>query len=103
MTAILVLATLGVFLLVGYFYSKKPAVEQAVAGEREVPSVPKLQPALVGKFEVRKNLRYHPGHTWALGESPNFVRVGVDDFATRLIGKADGITIPNQGPWIRQG
>jgi len=103
MTAILVLATFAVFLLIDYLRSKEPVVQQAAVAERKAASVPKLQPAFVGGFEVRNNLRYHPGHTWALGESPNFVRVGLDDFAARLIGKVGEIAMPKRGQWVRQG
>jgi glycine cleavage system H lipoate-binding protein len=66
-------------------------------------AVPRLQPALVGGFEVPENLRYHPGHTWALSESPNLVRVGMDDFASKLSGTLENITLPQRGQWIRQG
>jgi glycine cleavage system H lipoate-binding protein len=72
-----------------------PAKHEAVA--------PRLQPALVGGFAVPENLRYHPGHTWALSESPNLVRVGMDDFASKLTGKLESITLPQRGQWIRQG
>jgi glycine cleavage system H protein len=100
MTALLVLATFAVFLLIDYLHGKKPAVEQVA---RKAPFASGLRPAFAGGFEVRSNLRYHPGHTWALGESPNFVRVGVDDFAAKLIGKPDEIALPKRGQWVRQG
>jgi glycine cleavage system H lipoate-binding protein len=58
---------------------------------------------LVGGFAVPENLRYHPGHTWALSESPNLVRVGMDDFASKLTGRSENITLPQRGQWIRQG
>jgi glycine cleavage system H lipoate-binding protein len=66
-------------------------------------NAPRLQPALVGGFAVPENLRYHPGHTWALSESPNLVRVGMDDFASKLTGKVERIALPQRGTWIRQG
>jgi len=52
---------------------------------------------------VPENLRYHPGHTWALSESTNLVRVGMDDFASKLTGTVERITLPQRGQWIRQG
>jgi glycine cleavage system H lipoate-binding protein len=58
---------------------------------------------VVGGFQVPENLRYHPGHTWALNESPSLVRVGMDDFASKLIGKVERIVLPQRGQWIRQG
>ncbi len=60
-------------------------------------------PGLVGGFKVPENLRYHPGHTWALSESPSLVRVGMDDFASKLMGKVDRTALPQRGQWIRQG
>jgi len=74
-----------------------------VARELEAVHVPKLRPAVVGGFELRGKLHYHPGHTWALAESPTMVRVGLDDFAARLIGKIEEIILPKRGQWIRQG
>ena len=103
MTAVLVLVTFAVFLTIDYFRSRKPAVQSVVSPEPKPLPAPGLGPALVGGFEVRNNLRYHPGHAWALGESPNLVRVGLDDFATRLIGKVSAISLPRRGQWIRQG
>ncbi len=103
MTAILVLATFAVFLLIDYLRSKQPAVQRAEAVEAKTASILRLQPVVVGGFEVRNNLRYHPGHTWALGESPNFVRVGLDDFGARLIGKMSEVLMPKRGQWVRQG
>jgi glycine cleavage system H lipoate-binding protein len=58
---------------------------------------------MVAGFEVPENVRYHAGHTWALSESRELVRVGLDDFASKLIGKIDSITLPQRGRWVRQG
>ena len=73
------------------------------AAATKLNASPRLQPALVAGFEVPENLRYHPGHTWALGESTNLVRVGIDDFASKLAGRAEHIVLPQRGQWIRQG
>jgi glycine cleavage system H protein len=103
MTVILVLSTFILFLLIDHFFSKKHVVQIAVrpAVAREI--VAPLQPSLVGGFKVPENLRYHPGHTWALSESPSLVRVGVDDFASKLMGKVERLSLPQRGQWIRQG
>ena len=78
------------FLLIDHFFSKKPAVVMATkparATSHTVPEA-RLQPQLVNGFRVPENLRYHPGHTWALNESPSLVRIGIDDFASKMIGK----------------
>jgi len=103
MTVIMVLSTFIVFLLIDHFFSKKSAVQIAVQPAVAHPIVAPLQPSLVGGFKVPENLRYHPGHTWALSESPSLVRVGVDDFASKLMGKVERMTLPQRGQWIRQG
>ena len=58
---------------------------------------------MVAGFQVPENVRYHAGHTWALSESKEMVRVGMDDFASKLIGKIENITLPQRGRWVRQG
>jgi len=102
MTALLVLLTFVVFLLIDYFYSRRPVVVASQATEKRAP-VPRLAPSLVAGFQIPENLRYHPGHTWALSESPTQVRIGLDDFASKLIGKIERMTLPKRGQWIRQG
>jgi glycine cleavage system H lipoate-binding protein len=103
MTVILVLLMFATFLLIDHFYSRKHVVIQPAmqVAKREAPA--RLAPSLVGGFQVPDNLRYHPGHTWALSESPSLVRVGLDDFASKLAGKIENIALPQRGQWIRQG
>src|SRR5512146_69304 len=102
MTVILVLTTFVIFLLLDHFLSRRPAVQ---LGQQPAarPQTARLQPSLVGGFQVPENLRYHPGHTWALSESPTLVRIGLDDFASKLIGKVDRVSLPQRGQWVRQG
>jgi len=102
MTVILVLLTFITFLLIDHFYSRNRVVQPAVQIAKTVAPA-KLAPSLIGGFHVQENLRYHPGHTWALSESPSLVRIGMDDFASKLIGKLENITLPQRGQWIRQG
>lgn len=101
MTALLVLLTFGVFLLIDYFYSRRPVVVASPLAEKR--ALPRIAPSLVAGFQIPENLRYHPGHTWALSESPTQVRIGLDDFAAKLIGKIERITLPQRGQWVRQG
>lgn len=102
MTVILVLLTFASFLLIDHFYSRRHAV-LPVAQTPKLETAPRLARSLVGGFQVPEKLRFHPGHTWALSESPSLVRVGMDDFASKLAGKVDRIALPQRGQWIRQG
>ena len=102
MTVILMLVMFATFLTIDYL--RKGKVEEiAEAGEEAVPASPRFQPKYIAGFEYAENRSYHPGHTWALQESPTLARVGLDDFGARLAGKVDGITLPKRGQWLRQG
>jgi glycine cleavage system H lipoate-binding protein len=103
MTVILVLLTFATFLLIDHFHSQKQVVVQPVVVAAKTEKAAPKVPGLVGGFNVPENLRYHPGHTWALSESPSLVRVGMDDFASKLVGKVERMTLPQRGQWIRQG
>src|ERR1039457_6008614 len=105
MTVLLVLFTFTAFLLIDYFRTRRNPAEATIhaSAAKSDSAVPRLQPALVGGFAVPENLRYHPGHTWALSESPSLVRVGMDDFASKLTGRLESITLPQRGQWVRQG
>jgi glycine cleavage system H lipoate-binding protein len=54
-------------------------------------------------FQIPQDYSFHPGHTWALKEGAESARVGLDSFATHLLGQIDGIEVMGQSRWIRQG
>lgn len=103
MTAILVLAMFIIFLTIDYIQSKKRGVQPVVKSDADRAPMRRWLPAFVAGFGLPGHLKYHPGHTWALGESPDLVRVGLDDFAARLLGKVETILLPQRGRWVRQG
>src|SRR5579871_5479985 len=98
MTVLLVILTFATFLVIDYFLSQKRAAKQPLL-YTVVREARPVSPVVAG-FEVPANLRYHPGHTWALSESPDRVRVGMDDFAGKLIGKVERIGLAERGRWI---
>lgn len=102
MTVLLVVLTIAIFLAIDYWRTHK-AVKTASDVATLHNGSGKPRPEFVGGFEFPSNRQYHPGHTWALRESPTMVRVGIDDFAARLIGKAESVVLPKRGQWIRQG
>lgn len=102
MIAILVVITFLLAVAIDHLLNRQPVpVEGGLP--LPLPQRPRLIPAVVAGFQLPDNLRYHPGHTWALSESPDLVRVGIDDFAAKLTGVATQIDIPERGQWIRQG
>jgi glycine cleavage system H lipoate-binding protein len=57
----------------------------------------------ISGFDLAKDIYYHEGHTWARPEYGGRVRVGLDDFAQKLLGKLKRIEIPNIGHEVNQG
>jgi glycine cleavage system H lipoate-binding protein len=48
-------------------------------------------------FEVPIGYYFHNGHTWARIESGGYIRIGLDDFSLKLLGKADAFDLPLMG------
>jgi len=53
-------------------------------------------------FEVPTGYYFHNGHAWARIESGGYIRVGMDDFALKLLGKADALELPLLGKELDQ-
>jgi glycine cleavage system H lipoate-binding protein len=57
----------------------------------------------VAGYKLAEDTYYHEGHTWAKTEYGGRVRVGLDDFAQKLLGKLSKIESPNIGHEVKQG
>ncbi|MBT3227063.1 MAG: glycine cleavage system protein H [Deltaproteobacteria bacterium] len=57
----------------------------------------------VAGFKVPQGYYYHVGHTWAKIEQNSEVRIGIDDFAFKLLGTPDRIEGPLVGKKVTQG
>ncbi|MDY6971546.1 MAG: glycine cleavage system protein H [Thermodesulfobacteriota bacterium] len=53
-------------------------------------------------FRVPMGYYFHKGHTWARIESGGCIRVGMDDFSLKLLGKADALDLPLMGKELDQ-
>jgi glycine cleavage system H lipoate-binding protein len=52
-------------------------------------------------YRVPEGHFFHLGHTWARVESGGRIRIGMDDFSTRVFGRADKFDLPLNGERIR--
>lgn len=98
MVVLLIVLTFAVMVLIDHLFLRQPIL---IASPEDAKAAPR--PAMVAGFELPLNLQYHPGHTWAVAESPERVRIGADDFAMKFAGHPTGLDIPERGQWIRQG
>ncbi len=103
MVAVLVLATFVIFVLVDYYFQRRAPQRVEVVSSVEHREEGSFPLNVVGGFKVPAHLSYHPGHSWAMKEAPQVVRIGLDDFAARLVGKLDVIELPARRRWLRQG
>jgi glycine cleavage system H protein len=101
MIALLVVLTFLAGILLDHFLTRQPIV--LLSEETGAAPEPRLVPSFVSGFAVPDNLRYHPGHPWAVAESREQVRVGIDDLAAKVAGTVTSINVPSRGQWIRQG
>ena len=54
-------------------------------------------------FDVPMDYSFHNGHTWARIENGGFIRIGMDDFSMKLLGKADALDLPLMGKEVDMG
>ena len=54
-------------------------------------------------FSCRRGFLLHRGHTWALPEGSGVFKIGMDDFAGRLIGEPTALMLPSPGRKLDQG
>lgn len=104
MVAILVVFTIVLFvaadLIVQWVRARQAApVPVSPAGAADLLA-PSLQPE---RFGLPGGLFFHRGHTWVNLLFSGQVKVGVDDFIQKLIGRVDAITLPPVGVQVKQG
>jgi len=62
-----------------------------------------LQMKDIKGFEIPEGYYFHGGHTWACIDSGGIIRVGMDDFAFKVLGGPDGFDLPLTGQELNHG
>ena len=96
----LVLATTFLLLVIGISYVIRKNRASRVA-ERSL-----MQESIglaIADLRAPKGMYFHPGHTWVSLMNGGNVRVGVDDFISKLTGPVTDIEIPEVGTEVAQG
>lgn len=101
MVVALVLLTFAVFIGIDILLNRE---KYAFRVAEAAPAEPKLVAApVVAGVRLPEHLHYHRGHTWAAQEGSHRLRVGVDEFAARLLGSVTRVEAPQRGRWFAQG
>jgi glycine cleavage system H lipoate-binding protein len=69
---------------------------------QKAKSMPLASQSVKG-FAVPESYYFHNGHTWARIESGGNIRIGLDDFSLKLLGRADAFDLPLMGKELSQG
>lgn len=89
--------------LCSYAYNcAKCPFDQMIEDTSYLPNLKKPEIDKTSGFDVARNYYYHHGHAWARVEYGGRVRIGIDDFALRLLGPQDEIDIPGLGTTLEQ-
>jgi glycine cleavage system H lipoate-binding protein len=105
MVVFLVVVTLLLCVLVDWLIrgGEKSGVESSTTARGECSPIELSDPVYVGGFLIQNEMAFHPGHAWAFTEGPARVRIGMDDFAAKLLGRIDDIDLPKIGDTVVQG
>jgi len=79
------------------------AYHQLMEEESISLDVSHVEKEYAGGFSLAQRYYYHRGHTWARIEYGGRVRLGLDDFAMRLLGPMDTPDLPALGTTVHQG
>lgn len=107
MVAILVVLTIILFvaadLILQWVRARREAPAPRFRSDRvEVADLllPAVQPE---QFQLPAGLFFHRGHTWLNLLFSGQVKVGIDDFTQKLLGRVDGISLPAVGTAVMAG
>ncbi|MEO0125039.1 MAG: hypothetical protein ABIK99_02025 [candidate division WOR-3 bacterium] len=56
----------------------------------------------VSGFALHSDLYYHPKHFWVMIEKEGTIKLGIDDFASKILNGITEITLPKEGEKIKQ-
>jgi glycine cleavage system H lipoate-binding protein len=94
---------LAVFVPFWRYAAPRRATAVAVPAPSPVPVPVAARPEPSGWFHVPDGLGLHPGHAWARSAGGGDVTVGVDDFASAVMGRVHDVDLPLNGTTVRQG
>lgn len=97
------IAVAFLLLLVGFWKLLSRPAGLVLRPAGRLVSAAAFRPAPEGWFALRDGHFFHQGHSWAVPEGPDSVRVGMDDFAQKLLGEPSSIDLPPVGTKLHQG
>jgi CheY-like chemotaxis protein len=85
------------------FIKREDRIKKMLKPKVHITHLKETAEAKTPEFLIPGGVFISDGHCWANIDDKGMVKVGLDDFARKLIGKIDAIEFPNLGLSIRKG
>jgi CheY-like chemotaxis protein/glycine cleavage system H lipoate-binding protein len=82
---------------------RQDRIQKQLKPKVHITHISTLEGIGANEFAIPGGVFVSEGHTWASTAEDGTVRIGLDDFARRLIGTVGGIELPNLGMSVKQG
>jgi len=82
---------------------RKDQIEKQLKPNIQITHKAEPGEARAGEFSIPGGVLISKGHCWAGLSQDGSVKVGMDDFAKKLIGRVDALELPNVGMTVRAG
>lgn len=76
--------------------------DQMMQERMQIEALPVHNRTQLAGFELADSFYYQKGHTWVRPEYGGRIRIGLDDFAQKLLGRLTGIELPNIGREVKE-
>jgi glycine cleavage system H lipoate-binding protein len=101
-------ATKGIeyLVVIGYLLVLVPfgfALSRAGVGPALAGTVSRVGRAMQSWFHMPEGYHFHPGHSWAVPDGEDTLKVGMDEFAQKLLGKLAAVVLPEPGSRVECG
>ncbi len=82
---------------------RKDRIQKQLKPKVHITHLADAKSSMMCEFAIPGGVFISPGHCWVSMEQDGNVKVGIDDFAKKLIGKIDSIEFPNLGMVVKNG
>ncbi len=104
MVAVFVILTIILFVAADFILQKVRARRTPAPVAQRAGAADLLLPNLhAERFALPGGLFFHRGHTWANLLFSGQVKIGIDDFLQKLLGRIDAVTLPPIGVEVKAG
>jgi CheY-like chemotaxis protein len=82
---------------------RQDKIQKQLKPKVHITHLPAASDFVKGEFSIPGGVFINKNHTWLSINQEGIARIGIDDFAKKLIGKIDAIELPNLGMNVKAG